>query len=62
MLSREQLLDLTSGRATQFFDRKIDNQVARLRRKIETDTSRPELIVTVRSGGYSFAADVKPAP
>lgn len=62
VLSREQLLDLTSGRATQFFDRKIDNQVARLRRKIETDTSRPELIITVRSGGYSFAADVKPAP
>jgi two-component system OmpR family response regulator len=58
VLSRDQLLDLTSGRAAQVFDRTIDNQVSRLRRKIERDPARPELISTVRGGGYSLATDV----
>lgn len=58
VLSREQLLDLTSGRAAQVFDRAIDNQVSRLRRKIERDPARPEIIATVWGGGYSLAADV----
>ncbi len=58
VLSREQLLDLTSGRAAQVFDRTIDNQVSRLRRKIERDPAHPELISTVRGGGYSLATDV----
>jgi two-component system OmpR family response regulator len=54
VLSRDQLLDLTAGRAADVFDRSIDNQVSRLRRKIETDPKRPELIKTHWGGGYSF--------
>ena len=60
VMSREQLLDLTRGREAAPFDRSIDVQVSRLRRKIETDPSRPELIKTVRNGGYVFAAAVEP--
>lgn len=59
VLSREQLLDLTSGRSAQVFDRTIDNQVSRLRRKIERDPAKPALIATVWGGGYSLAADVR---
>ena len=59
VLSRKQLLDLTSGRAAQVFDRTIDNQISRLRRKIEADPSNPVLITTVWGGGYSLAADAK---
>ncbi len=62
VLSREQLLDLTSGRAAQVFDRTIDNQISRLRRKIEVDPSRPLLIATVWGGGYTLAADVRALP
>ena len=62
VLSREQLLDLTSGRAAQVFDRTIDNQISRLRRKIEADSTKPTLIATVWGGGYSLAADVKEMP
>ena len=44
-------------------DRSIDGLVARLRRKIEPESDRPQLIKTVRGIGYIFAADVKrPAP
>lgn len=59
VLSREQLLDLTSGRTPNMFDRSIDNQVSRLRRKIETNAKQPELIKTVWGGGYKFTADVQ---
>lgn len=62
VLSREQLLDLTSGRAAQVFDRTIDNQISRLRRKIEADPAKPALIATVWGGGYSLAADVSKIP
>lgn len=58
VLSRDQLLDLTSGRAADVWDRSIDNQVSRLRRKIETDPKRPELIKTSWGGGYQFVAEV----
>ncbi|NJO38563.1 MAG: response regulator [Rhizobiales bacterium] len=61
VLSRDQLLDLTRGRAASAFDRSIDNQVSRLRRKIELDPKKPELIKTVWGGGYSFTAEVRPA-
>ncbi len=61
VLSRDQLLDLTSGRNAQVFDRTIDNQISRLRRKIERDPSNPTLITTVWGGGYSFATDVSEA-
>jgi two-component system OmpR family response regulator len=59
VLSREQLLDITSGRTADVFDRTIDNQVSRLRRKIEDDPAHPRIIATIRSGGYSLAADVR---
>jgi two-component system OmpR family response regulator len=59
VLSRDQLLDLTSGRAPQVFDRSIDNQVSRLRKKIEPDPRTPTLIKTVWGGGYMFTADVR---
>lgn len=61
VLSRDQLLDLTAGREAGPFDRTIDNQVSRLRRKIETDPLRPRLITTVRNGGYCLSADVEVA-
>lgn len=62
VLSRDRLLDLSSGREATLFDRAIDNQVSRLRRKIERDAANPELIVTVRGGGYCFMADVTENP
>jgi two-component system OmpR family response regulator len=55
VLSRDQLLDLARGREAQPFDRSIDVQVSRLRRKIEADPQHPALIKTVRGGGYMFA-------
>jgi two-component system OmpR family response regulator len=58
ILTREQLLDLTRGRAAALFDRSIDIQVSRLRRKIEENPKDPVLIQTVRAGGYIFAAEV----
>ena len=51
VLSRDQLLDLTAGRAASVFDRTIDNQISRLRRKIELDPSRPHELCRV---GASF--------
>jgi two-component system OmpR family response regulator len=58
ILSREQLLDLSAGIAAGPLDRKIDNQISRLRRKIEPDILRPRIIRTVRNGGYCLSADV----
>lgn len=61
VLSRDQLLDLTVGRAADTFDRSIDNQVSRLRKKIEFDPKNPMLIKTHWGGGYSFTAEVEQA-
>lgn len=61
VLSRDQLLDLTVGRAAELFDRSIDNQVSRLRKKIEADPKTPTLIKTHWGGGYCFAASVEQA-
>ncbi|MTI18910.1 response regulator [Rhodobacteraceae bacterium RKSG542] len=58
VLSRDQLMDLTSGRSPAVFDRSIDNQVSRLRKKIEPDQKNPTIIKTVWGGGYTFTADV----
>lgn len=58
ILSREQLLDLCHGNAHDAFDRSIDVQVSRLRRKIEPDSKRPDIIRTVRNGGYQFSPEV----
>jgi two-component system OmpR family response regulator len=58
VLTRDQLLDLTRGRAAQPFDRSIDNQISRLRKKIERDPRNPTLIRTAWGDGYSFAGEV----
>lgn len=58
VMDRDLLLDLVQGRTAHLFDRAIDNQVSRLRRKIESDSSDPQLILTVRGGGYRFGAKV----
>ena len=57
--SRDQLLDLTAGREAAPFDRSIDNQVSRLRKKIEVDPKNPKILQTVWGGGYKFEADVQ---
>ena len=62
VLSRDQLLDLSRGRTANVFDRSIDVQISRLRRKIEPDPKEPTLIKTVRSGGYILAANVVAVP
>ncbi len=59
VLDRDKLLDMVQGRTAHLFDRAVDNQVSRLRRKIEADTRSPQFIQTVRGGGYRFAASVK---
>lgn len=59
VLTRDQLMDLTGGIEWSPLDRTIDNQVARLRKKIERDPSEPKLIKTVRGMGYTFASDVE---
>ena len=62
VLTRDQLLDLTKGRQAIPFDRTIDVQVARLRKKIEIDPKNPTIIMTVRGGGYQFTAKVTTQP
>ncbi len=61
VLNRDQLLDMARGRAAIPFDRSIDVQVGRLRRKIEPDPKNPTLIKTVRGGGYMFTPEVQAA-
>ncbi len=62
VLNRDELLDLTTGRLAGPLDRTIDNQISRLRRKIEQDVLRPRIISTVRNGGYSLSCDVEVVP
>ena len=58
VLNRDQLIDLVKGREWAAYDRGVDTQVMRLRKKIEPDPSNPRLIKTVRGAGYVFAAAV----
>src|SRR5687767_9024877 len=59
VLSRDRLLDLTKGRAASLFDRSVDVQIGRLRRKLEAAApGAGALIATVRGGGYMFTAAV----
>jgi two-component system OmpR family response regulator len=58
VLNRDQLLELTRGRIAGPLDRTIDVQVGRLRRKLEADPRNPDLIKTVRGGGYILAAEI----
>ena len=56
VLSRDQLLEQAHDRGWEPFDRSIDIRIARLRRKIERDPAKPQVIKTVRGAGYIFAA------
>jgi two-component system, OmpR family, response regulator len=58
VLSRDDLLDMLHGRAAAVFDRSIDVQISRLRRKIEDNLKDPVFIKTVRYGGYFFTPQV----
>ena len=59
VLSRDRLLDLARNREAGPFDRTIDVQVGRLRRKLEEDPERPTMIKTVRGTGYIFTPQVE---
>jgi two-component system OmpR family response regulator len=59
VLSRDQLIEYKQGRAAGPFERSIDVLVSRLRQKIEADPRDPELIKTIRSGGYLFTPQVE---
>jgi DNA-binding response OmpR family regulator len=59
ILTRDQLLEASRVYDNEVYDRSIDVQVLRLRRKIETDPSQPQFIVTERGVGYSFSSPVE---
>ena len=57
VLSRDQLLDLAHNRDWDPFDRSIDIRIARLRRKVELDPRKPQVLKTVRGAGYIFVTE-----
>jgi len=59
VLSREQLLDLSRLYGAEVYDRSIDVQVLRLRRKIEPNPALPQYIKTERGAGYVFSVAVE---
>ncbi|MEW8009248.1 MAG: helix-turn-helix domain-containing protein, partial [Candidatus Thiodiazotropha endolucinida] len=59
VLSRDQLMDILQGRDWGPFDRSIDVQVSRLRRRLRDDARESAMIKTVRGEGYLFTAKVK---
>lgn len=59
ILTRDHLLDLARNRAPLGFDRSIDVQVSRLRRKLDSEDTETSLIKTVRGAGYLFTPAVK---
>ena len=56
VLSRDQLLELAHDRSNEPFDRSIDVRIARIRRKIERDPGKPQVIKTVRGAGYIYVS------
>jgi two-component system, OmpR family, response regulator len=58
VLTRDQLLDLSRLHNAEVYDRSIDVQILRLRRKIEADAAQPKFIKTERGAGYVFSAPV----
>lgn len=54
VLTRDRLLDLAHNRGTEPFDRSIDIRIARIRRKVEQDPAKPQVIRTMRGSGYMF--------
>jgi two-component system OmpR family response regulator len=61
VLSRDFLLEQTRGREAAPFDRTIDVQIGRLRKKIEADPEQPQIVKSVRSAGYVFVPSVSTA-
>jgi len=59
VLNRDQLLEMAHSRSWEPFDRSIDIRIARIRRKIEQDATKPQVIKTVRGAGYVFSPDGK---
>src|SRR6202000_2454067 len=59
VLTRDQLIDYARGPDTEHYDRAIDVQISRLRRKLSSSDSQTELIRTVRSEGYMFVPAVR---
>ena len=55
ILNRDQLLELAHDRGWDPFDRSIDIRISRLRKKIEQDATKPEVIRTVRGVGYIYS-------
>ena len=55
VLSRDQLLDMAHHRSWEPFDRSIDIRIVRIRRKIEEDPAKPQVIKTVRGAGYIYS-------
>jgi two-component system OmpR family response regulator len=62
VLNRDQLLNFTHGREADPFDRSIDIQISRLRQKLNEDARSPQIIKTVRNGGYVLAVPVTAGP
>lgn len=60
VFTRDALMDMTRGRSLEVYDRTIDAQIARLRKKIERDPRRPALIKSVRGVGYVFTGERDP--
>lgn len=60
VLTRDQILEWTHGRAADPYDRTVDMLVSRLRRKLDAENPGADLISTVRNGGYLFVPPVKP--
>lgn len=61
VLNRDQLLNMTQGRDADPFDRSIDIQISRIRQKLGEDARAPQIIKTVRNGGYVLAVTVETA-
>ena len=59
VLNRDQLLNMTQGRDADPFDRSIDIQISRIRQKLGEDARSPQIIKTVRNGGYVLAVTVE---
>lgn len=59
VLTRAELLALARGRAMRAQDRSIDNQISRLRRKLEPEATSPQIIKTIWGGGYAFVAEIR---
>ena len=58
-LSREKLLELTTGRSANAFDRSIDILVSRLRKKLQDNGAAEDIVMTIRGGGYIFVPEVR---